>query len=159
MPTGVYPRPFNSVVERLWSKLNQNGPIPAHRPDLGPCWVFTGGLDAHGYGQINDHGKVIKTHHVLLGKPPAGLVYDHLCSNRACGRPSHLEAVTQGENVRRTWADGRQGKRKTHCLNGHPLDESNTRINKNGRSCKECQRRRWREWNARVVARKLAVLG
>lgn len=98
------------------------------------CWEWTGTLHKEGYGQINwkPAGKLIAfAHRVVLaaiGEPlPDGLVVDHLCRNRRCCNPDHLELVTQRENVMRSpIAPGAINARKTHCPQGHPYSSENT---------------------------------
>lgn len=126
-----------SPTERFWFYVDKDGSIPAHRPDLGPCWVWTGTLSG-GYGILDLKGRKWKAHIFLAGRAPPGLEWDHLCRNRACVRTSHLEAVTRAENLRR----GRHHEReKTHCPKGHPYDEANTLVGRNGgRHCRICRR-------------------
>ncbi len=147
MPNQFTNQPI-SVKERFWAKVNKNGPIPTYAPHLGNCWLWTS-VKAHGYPMFNlttNPLKRIRAYHLLLGKPPKGFEYDHLCRIHSCTRPEHLELVTHAENVRRgdSWrhfADSQSSK--THCPQGHPYDLFNTRIRirptgKAYRACRAC---------------------
>lgn len=73
------------------------------------CWIWTGTLDNHGYGQVAiGGGRITRVHRVvyrlLVGPIPDGMEPDHLCRARACARPDHLEPVTHRENMRRSRA-------------------------------------------------------
>ena len=95
---------------RFWVKV-RIGSVPAHRPDLGPCWEWTAGGTADGYGQFHigtrtdgNKRKVLAhrlAYETLVRPIPAGLESDHLCRNHPCIRPTHLEPVTAAENIRR----------------------------------------------------------
>lgn len=99
------------LAGRLWSRVNREGPVPAYRPDLGPCWLWTGRPNPKGYGFISLGGRRGPKAYVhrlayelLVGPIPAGLHIDHLCRVPACLRPTHLEPVTPAENNARALA-------------------------------------------------------
>ena len=106
---------------RFWVKVRA-GSIPAHRPDLGPCWVWTGSRNRNGYGQFW-HGRHMGAHRfayeALVGSMPDGLQSDHLCRNRSCIRPDHLEPVTGSVNLKRSPLVGRYpSERRSGEANG-----------------------------------------
>ena len=70
-----------------------------------PCWVWKGGKSKDGYGKLRFNGLHMYTHRLAYqmgyGSIPKGKQIDHLCRVRHCYNPTHLEAVTQAENIRR----------------------------------------------------------
>lgn len=131
-------------ASRFWPKVNKGGPIPAHRPDLGPCWLWTAAPNEHGYGIFRNAAKKnVRAHRWAyenaVGCVPEGLDLDHLCRNRGCVNPAHLEPVTSTENMRRA-PPGRRAWRKliTHCPQGHEYTLENTRIRGGVRCCRTC---------------------
>lgn len=120
------------------------------------CWEWSGARLASGYGSVRFMGKNRVVHHVTWeqerGPIPAGLDLDHLCRNRACFNPDHLEPVTRTENLRR----GANGFGLTgQCRSGrHEITEDNLYIGpRGGRACRECRdERRHEHYLANSVA-------
>jgi hypothetical protein len=102
------------------------------------CWQWSGYISPSGYSRITINKKHIPTHRlsyeVFVDEIPNGLVIDHLCRNRACINPDHLEPVTIGENVKRGVLA------KTLCKQGHKFDKQNTyiRLDTGHRICRKC---------------------
>lgn len=141
------------TLRRFNSKIDKHGPVPEHRPELGPCWVWQGAPGDRGYGYFWHEGKKRLAHRfaygLLVAPIPDGLVIDHLCRNTMCVNATggHLEPVTDRVNIERGTAPTARNMTATHCFMGHPFDEENTYWYPNGeRLCRECQRRRDREW-------------
>lgn len=129
------------IPERFWTAI-------AHDPDTG-CWLWQRHPFAAGYGLFRVDGKRWLIHRysytALVGPIPDGLHIDHLCRNRHCVNPDHLEPVTQRENIRRALV-------KTHCLHGHEFTPENTYLHRGDRWCRACMNRRNREAYARRKA-------
>lgn len=137
---------------RFWGKVDKDGP--------NGCWLWTGAKFSNGYGCITLDRDEEGWHHtttphrfayeLVVGPVPEGLVLDHLCRNKGCCNPAHVEPVTQKVNVHRAG-----GAPKTHCKRGHEWTPENTRITRNGtRNCRACAAFRERQ---KRVARKTAT--
>ena len=95
---------------RFWAKV-RIGSVPADRPDLGPCWEWTAAQNDQGYGffrvgsRTDGTNRLVRAHRLayetLIGPIPEGLESDHLCRNRPCANPGHIEPVTSALNNHR----------------------------------------------------------
>lgn len=125
---------MDKYIQRFWLKVNKtpNG-----------CWEWTG-AKSDGYGYAWFSPKRLLAHRVSYeltkGKIPEGLVLDHLCRNRGCVNPEHLEPVTNVENVLRGFGAGAINAVKNHCKRGHLFTEENSYKVKDGKGCVECRR-------------------
>ena len=133
-------RPVNTELS-IWKR------VAIGHPDS--CWEWLGCRYRHGYGRVRWAGKNSLAHRVTYeiqqGPIAPGLELDHLCRNRGCVNPYHLEPVTCRENVLRGMGLAANNARKTHCLNGHEFTRENTyRLPDGRRNCKECSRKRTR---------------
>ncbi len=108
------------------------------------CWKWIGSTNGRGYGQMSVRNRPKAAHRVSyeLHKGPIGKGYqiDHLCRNRGCVNPEHLEAVSQRDNVLRGVGSGAINAKKTHCAKGHPYSGDNLIKTLSGqRKCRTCQ--------------------
>lgn len=150
------------VAARFWVKVNKDGPIPEHCPELGPCWIWTRATDKKGYGKfgIGPKGgnRSFFAHRVafaLAGTiPPDDLMACHQCDNPPCCNPAHLFLGTAADNLGDMAAKGRN--HGDACHRGH------LRNSRNGYTyhwggydlwrCRVCDRER----KPQKLARKLA---
>jgi hypothetical protein len=128
-------------ADRFWGFVQKH-------PD--GCWNWIGCLNAYGYGQFvpiaGDQRPAHRySYELLVGPIGPGLQIDHLCRNRRCVNPSHLEPVSSAVNNARGLSPSAINGRKTHCTKGHLFDETNTYTYTRGsgsvhRSCRTCRR-------------------
>lgn len=124
------------------------------------CWNWTGSISL-GYGKfgVNENGKwkSVWTHRfsyeMFKGPIPENLHIDHLCRNRKCVNPDHLEAVTQKINLLRGVGSPAVNAVKTHCKWGHEFTDDNIYKDTNGKGCLTCKRRRKKETYQRRIAK------
>ena len=110
------------------------------------CWLWSGYVQKSGYASYTkmvDGKRPLAhrfTYEALVGPIPEGMVLDHLCRNRACVNPSHLEPVSMQENILRGEGFAATNAQKTHCKHGHPFDDENTWVYRGLRHCRTCRR-------------------
>lgn len=122
------------------------------------CWNWVGARTSSGYGNLLIDGKNFVAHRVSYelhrGRIPDGLNLDHLCRNRACVNPDHLDPVTQRVNLLRGETIPSKHAAKTHCPSGHEYIAENTAIYNGSRYCKTCRKIRNDYYNGLRKARK-----
>lgn len=119
---------YSSIPANIRARLDVNGPVPPHRPELGPCWVWTGALFSNGYGDCYLPGRKHNLVHrviweAVFGPIPEGFQILHKCDLRRCGRPDHLFQGTQQDNVDDMFAKGRQATAEQRAKN-NPIGEA-----------------------------------
>lgn len=120
------------------------------------CWNWTAAKNADGYGRFGFEGRNAHAHRVayvlFIGPIPRGLEVAHLCHNRRCVNPLHIQAMTHLANVQmtptRTW-------RRSACKRGHEMEDPNLYHRRNGtRQCLACYQQSWADGNARKSAQR-----
>lgn len=141
------------VLARFMSKVES-------QPD--GCWQWSGSKTKGGYANLKVGGKTLVAHRLsfehFVGPIPEDKQLDHLCRNRACVNPEHLQAVSSRVNVLRGIGTGARYARRTSCSHGHPFTEENTYVRPDGgRKCRICKRSQNREYKQRLRSREEAA--
>lgn len=147
---------MTTVEERFWAKVNK-------RRGRNACWIWTAGT-RKGYGAFHQAGRTRQAHLVAyeweIGPVPAGLVLDHKCRRTLCVRPSHLEPVTNQENILRGETLAAANAEKVACPRGHRFDTRNTYLDPDGRRhCRRCTCAATRRYRRRLRRRQAARRG
>ena len=149
----------NEMIKSLewhrWTSISEAFETYVNRTEN--CWEWTGSI-AGRYGRINFNSQAIVAHRWsyenYVAPIPPGLQIDHLCRNKLCVNPDHLEAVTSKVNTLRSDNPAAVNARKNHCLRGHLLSGHNSAVTNGHRKCRTCanagDRRRRAEKRARI---------
>lgn len=138
---------MSALPERFWAKVDKTD----------GCWNWTAGNNGNGYGLFWLDGRMQSAHRVawfaIVGAIPDDMQLDHLCRNRACVNPDHLEPVTQRENILRGESSSALAARRNHCANGHEYTAENTyhRPDSTARGCRACRSAQMAAYYARRV--------
>ena len=136
-----------TLPSRIWNQV---------QPTPDSCWFWLGPKHTHGYGLTTIDGRTRYAHRVMyenaIGPIPSGLQIDHLCEEKSCVNPEHLEAVTPYENCVRSEGTAKRGATQTHCKRGHEFTAENTyrpSTHPRRKECRTCKRNRTNAYKKR----------
>ena len=116
---------MQTLEERFWGKVRKGA----------KCWEWQAALNSSGYGAFSIrrrwHGAHRVAYELVNGPIPPQLTINHICKNRRCVRPDHLDLMTEAEN--KGWE-----REKAHCPQGHPYSEENIYYWRGWRKCRTC---------------------
>ena len=135
---------MDSVEGRFWANVVM----------VENCWEWAGVRNQDGYGRMRVHGRYVTAHRLAYeirkGPSPDGLTLDHLCRNRGCVNPDHLDAVSHKEICLRGTSFSAINAAKTHCPQGHELSGGNLYVHPRGeRICRTCRKASRERYEAR----------
>ena len=136
-----------SPISMLMVKIQKHG--------INECWPWLGAKATNGYGAYRNMNAHRATYLLLVGKIPDGMVVCHKCDNQLCCNPTHLWIGTQKDNMRDMHAKGRNYNGHdliSSCPSGHEYTAENTRTHGNKRICRQCDRDRNKDNEARLAA-------
>ena len=142
-------RMLKALPDRLRSKIVEQAD---------GCWGWAASKTHQGYGRFRMGDRNALAHRVvyehLVGPIATGMTLDHLCRNRACVNPAHLEPLPLRENILRGRGVGAVNADKTHCKHGHEFTPENTYLGKKSgqRHCRECGREANRRFRRKADA-------
>lgn len=140
-------------VQRFWLKVSKTH----------SCWNWMGCRNALGYGFFYTNKHTVSAHRfsyeLLKDKIPKNMIIDHLCRNRSCVNPEHMEVVTQRENVLRGLTIPAINSKKTQCVHGHSYTPQNTFYRKvsGKRECRTCQQLRCKKYKQQQKRRFISL--
>lgn len=138
---------MSSQADLFFARVDKSGTAENQH-----CWVWRGRA-VRGYGRFSFRGRTLIAHRVayqlMVGPIPHGLDLDHLCRNRSCVNPVHLEPVTRAENVRRA--------ARSHCRQGHAYVDFGFMTPQGWRRCRVCRRQAWQKADRRARERDRAA--
>jgi hypothetical protein len=130
----------------FWNRVDLDGPPANLRPDLGPCWLWTGAVDAGGYGRVRWKGT--NTHAHLVTKDmatgpgrPRGLRFEPFaCGIRRCVNPDHWRPKVGQDSVAGARGLARWNFGRARCIEGHPFTSANILLVPGGWACRTCRK-------------------
>jgi ribosome-binding protein aMBF1 (putative translation factor) len=128
---------MKTLAQRFWEKVDKNGPIPKHQPELGRCWTWFGSLNREGYGHCYVHPRRNVSSHrvswqIANGPIPDGLKVCHHCDYPSCVNPAHLFLGTDKDNAQDKARKGRSNSPSGERHGSYTHPERRPRGNRHG---------------------------